>query len=424
MSRLPFEMFLALRYLRPKRTFVSIITLISIIGVTLGVAVLIVVLSVMTGFDHELRDKILGFNAHLRIAAFGSHGMTNYHEVVKTVSNNKHVTAVAPYVFGQALIETQPQVGESTFFAQYIRGIDPEQEKKISVLPKSIVEGEYNLRGNRILVGTTMAATFALRLGDRLAIYSPADLRRMKAARTKEEAEAILPEDYEIAGIFDVGYYEFNSSFVITSLRNAQELFALDEGVSGLLVNLDDPYFADQVRLDLYKILPVRFEVYSWLKENSTFLSALVVEKNLMFFLLFFIMIVAAFGIMSGLITFVVQKTREIGMLKALGATSGQIMWVFLGQSLLVGLLGVASGFGLGMLAVHYRNEFLTFLRRVTGFELFPAKIYMFSELPAVISPPDVALICGGSLIICILAGLLPAWNASRLKPVEALRHD
>jgi lipoprotein-releasing system permease protein len=424
MSSLPFELLLALRYLRPKRTFVSIITLISIIGVTLGVAVLIVVISVMTGFDRELRDKILGFNAHLRIAVYGGHTLTNYQEVIKIISSNRNVTAIAPYAFGQALLETQPEGGESVFFAQYIRGVDPEAEKKITVLPKSIFQGEYNLRGNRILVGVNMASDFNLQVGSRLAIYSPADLRRMKETRNKDDAEAVLPEDFEIAGIFDVGYYEFNSAFVVTSLRNAQELFDLRDGVSGLLVNLTDPYLAEQVQKELYKILPVDCYIKTWQKENSTFFSALAVEKNLMFFLLFFIMIVAAFGIMSGLITFVVQKTREIGMLKALGATSGQIMWVFLAQSLMVGVLGVASGFGLGMLAVHYRNEFLAILRRATGFELFPAKIYMFTELPALISPQDIALICGGSLVICLLAGLLPAWNAGRLKPVEALRHE
>jgi lipoprotein-releasing system permease protein len=149
-----------------------------------------------------------------------------------------------------------------------------------------------------------------------------------------------------------------------------------------------------------------------------------VVEKNVMFYLLFFIMIVAAFGIMSAQITFVVQKTREIGMLKALGASSMQIMWVFLGQSLLVGVIGVLCGFGLGRLAISYRNEFLGLLRRAFHFELFPAKLYMFSELPAVIVPHDLALICGASLVICILAGLIPALNAARLHPVVALRHE
>ena len=153
-------------------------------------------------------------------------------------------------------------------------------------------------------------------------------------------------------------------------------------------------------------------------------LDALIVEKNVMFYLLFFIMIVAAFGIMNSLITFVVQKTREIGMLKALGGTKGQVIWLFLSQSLTVGIAGVIAGFGLGMLALHYRNEFLRIMNRLTGFELFPAKIYYFSELPAIIVPRDIILICGSALIICVLAGLVPAWTAARLEPVEALRHE
>jgi lipoprotein-releasing system permease protein len=167
-----------------------------------------------------------------------------------------------------------------------------------------------------------------------------------------------------------------------------------------------------------------RYAIRTWAEENSSILTALQVEKNVMFYILFFIMVVAAFGIASALITFVVQKTREIGMLKALGATSGQVMWLFLSQSAIVGVLGVASGLGLGMLAITYRNEFLNFMNRITGQELFPRSIYIFDQLPALIVRRDIALICGGSLIICILAGLIPAWSAGRLKPVEALRHE
>jgi lipoprotein-releasing system permease protein len=197
----------------------------------------------------------------------------------------------------------------------------------------------------------------------------------------------------------------------------------MDEDVSGLKVMLDNPENAEMVRAQLGPVIPGAY-ISTWLEESSAFLDALVVEKNVMFYLLFFIMIVAAFGITSAQITFVVQKTREIGMLKALGATGRQIMSIFLLQSFIVGIIGVICGFGLGMLAVSYRNEFLNLMRRTTGFEVFPQSIYQFTQLPAVINPRDIMIICGGSLIIAVLAGLLPAWNAGRLKPVEALRHE
>jgi len=424
MSRLPFELQLALRYLRPKRTFVSVITLISIIGVTLGVAVLIIVISVMTGFDKELRDKILGFNSHLTVKTYSGKPIKDYRQLTTLISSNKHVTAVAPFVWQQAFVETQPENGEPAYAAQFIRGVDPRSETNISIIPTSIVDGEYNVRGNRILIGRIFALNYGLRVGDHLAIYSPRDLREMKEARTKEQADAVLPDDYEISGIYDVGYYEYNAAFVISSLVSAQELYGLGDSVNGIFVNLDNPYNANEVRKELSRAIGGDIYISTWLEENSTFLDALVVEKNVMFYILFFIMIVAAFGITSAQITFVVQKTREIGMLKALGSTSFQIMSVFLGQSLMVGVLGVLSGLGLGILALQYRNGFLHLMNKWFGFELFPAKIYMFSELPAVLVPHDIALICGGSLVICLLAGLLPAINAARLHPVEALRHD
>ncbi|MEK7674378.1 MAG: ABC transporter permease [Verrucomicrobiota bacterium] len=423
MSRLPFELLLALRYLRPKRTFVSMITLISIIGVMLGVAVLIIVISVMSGFDRELRDKILGFNAHLRIGQRQGR-LHNYEKLAERIASHPEVRGVAPFVFGQVLVETQPESGESAFLAQWVRGVDPKLEEKVSIVPKSVVQGSFDVRGNRVIVGRGVADSLGLRVGDPLGIYSPRDLRKMKETRSQDNAEGVLPDDYVVAGIFDVGYYEYNASFIVTSLANAQDLHDLEDSVHGLMVMLKDPYQAEKVRGELRATLGHDLVIKTWAEENSVFLDALIVEKNVMFYLLFFIVIVAAFGITSALITFVVQKTREIGVLKALGGTSGQIVWLFLSQSLVVGLLGVLSGFGLGMLAVSYRNEFLRLMNRWTGFELFPARIYNFAELPALIDPVDIAVICGGSLVICLLAGLLPAWNAGRLKPVEALRHE
>jgi lipoprotein-releasing system permease protein len=426
MSKLPFELLLALRYLRPKRTFVSIITLISIIGVALGVAVLMIVISVMSGFDHDLREKILGFNAHLKIFARGK-TMENYPQVMKLVAANKNVRGVAPFVLGQVLLETQPtNKEESLVGAPWIRGVDANAENSVSVLPKSILpgEGEFDLSGRGLVIGSQFAENMNLSVGDRVSIYSPADLKKMKAHQGKADAEAVLPDDYEVRGIFDVGYYEYNANVIVTSLENAQELYNLDDNVHGLMVMLNDPYQAPEVRRELEQTLGPNYNMTIWTEENSGILNALLVEKNVMFYLLFFIVLVAALCILSAQITFVVQKTREIGMLKALGATNLQISGVFLGQSAIIGVLGVISGYGLGMLALTYRNEFLHFMNRWTGFELFPASIYGFGELPAVINPHDIAIICGLSFVICIFGGVLPAIRAGRLKPVEALRYE
>ena len=321
-------------------------------------------------------------------------------------------------------METEPETGPALAGAPWVRGVDPLQEANVSNLPMSVKEGRFDLDGHGLLVGSEFARGMNLRVGDRVAITSPRDLERMRKNRGKENEVGILPEDYTVRGIFDVGYYEYNASVIVTSLENAQDLYDLGESVHGLLVMLKDPYQAEAVRTQLNKALHGDFRITIWTEENSAILNALLVEKNVMFYLLFFIMIVAAFGITSALITFVVQKTREIGMLKALGATSGQVMVLFLSQSLLVGVIGVIAGLGLGRLALAFRNEFLHFMNRMTGFELFPASIYNFTELPALIVSGDIAIICGGSLIICLLAGLLPAWNAGRLKPVEALRHE
>jgi lipoprotein-releasing system permease protein len=422
-SRLPFELLLALRYLRPKRTFVSVITLISVIGVMLGVAVLIIVISVMSGFDRQLREKLLGFNAHLRVIQPGEL-LSNREEVMARIMANPRVKGVAPFVQGKVLLETQPPVGGTLVDAPIVRGVDAQREGGVSDLPKSIKEGEFNLRGNGLILGRELANNLGLRVGDRVSIYSPANLKKMKDSRRNGKEEAVLPDEYTVKGVFDVGYYEFNANVVITSLANAQDLYELEDNVHGLQITLHDPNQADAAQVELSRVLGLNYVVRTWKDDNSGILNALLVEKNVMFYLLFFIMIVAAFGITSAQITFVVQKTREIGVLKALGATNGQVRWLFLSQSLIVGVLGVVAGFGLGLLALHFRNEFLDLMNRVTGFELFPRTIYAFDRLPALIVPGDIAIICGGSLFICLLAGLLPAWNAGRLQPVEALRNE
>jgi lipoprotein-releasing system permease protein len=423
MSGLPFELLLALRYLRPKRTFVSVITLISVAGVALGVAVLIIVISVMSGFDKQLRDTILGFNAHLTIS-IPDETMNNYRDVMNLVSSNKHVRGIAPYVGTQVLMETTTnehslKVRDS---APFLRGVDADAEKTVSTLPSSMKYGGFDLSGHRIVVGSILASELRIQIGDTVNITTGSDAQRMRQSYEKGKNLAIPPMEYEVSGIFEIGFNDFDSSLVVVSLPNAQDMSNLGDSVQGLTVMLDDPFAVLQVRRELTRTLGPQYQINTWM-ENKL-LEAVAVEKNVMFIILFCVMIVAALCILSALITFVVQKTREIGMLKALGATDFQVGGLFLSQSAFIGTIGVLTGLGIGLIAVHYRNEFLFLMRRVTGIELFRADIYQFTKLPAQIVPNDILLICGSALIICIFGGVLPAWRAWRLKPVEALRYE
>jgi len=297
-------------------------------------------------------------------------------------------------------------------------------ESKVSVLQSNLVEGKFDLSGRGLVVGSDFAANLRLRVGDTLSVYSPGEIQKMKTAYDHHEQSGVLPDDYEIRGIFDTGYYEYNARFIISSLANAEELYDLNDAVHGLFVTLKDPELATGFKLKLESQLGPDYDVSTWMDQNSAMLDAVLVEKNLMFYIMFFIVIVAAFGITCTLITFVVMKTREIGLLKAVGASNRQVMLVFVIQSVIVSVFGVASGVTLGLFAIYVRNDFLHFMNHVTGFELFPAKIYGFGELPALIIPSDIVIICGGSLVICLLAAILPARHASKMNTVEALHHE
>ncbi len=429
MLNLPFELLLAFRYLRPRRTFVSIVTLISVVGVSLGVAVLIVVISVMSGFDHDLREKILGFSPHITVVQEDpttqmSTTMADYPSVMQKVSQNPNVLSASPFIAGPILLETEPGTNNPALQdAPMLRGMDPEDDGTVKML-KNGLEGDFDLGGRGILVGVDFADHMNLKVGDHVSLFSVVEIKKIQAALKSKSDYAALPDDYEVRGIFNTGYYDYDSRVVITSLDNAQDLFDLNDVVHGLFLTLRDPYAASLVAGQLEKKLGGLFNVSTWMQANSSMLTAVAVEKNVMFYLLFFIVLVAALCILSAQITFVIQKTREIGMLKALGASSWQISGIFLVQSALIGVIGVACGLGLGLLAVTYRNGFLHFLRSVTGLEIFPASVYGFGELPALVTPWDVAFICLASFFICLLGGVLPAWRAGRLKPVQALRYE
>jgi lipoprotein-releasing system permease protein len=426
-QRLPIELGLALRYLRPKRTFVSVITLLCILGVAIGVAVLIIVISVMSGFHRELREKLIGFEAHLKVGKIGS-PVLDWESVADQVRAHPAVRGVAPFIQGQVLLQTQPDhpgMGTQSA-APYVRGLDAVLEAEVSVLTTSVIDGDFDLGGQGLVVGSTLAYNLDLHVGDTVAVYTTRAIDQMLASMKRGDPEVRVAENFKVQGIFQVGFDQIDATFVGISLWNAQDMFALGDAVSGLTVMLhnSEPGHTYGVQRELEEMLGLDYRTISWMESNGELLGAVEVEKDVMLIILFFVMVVAAFCIICSQIAFVVRKTRDIGILKGLGATHGQVISVFLLQSFSVGCLGVLAGLGAGLFGVAVRNEFLMAMRKVTGRELFPQAIYHFSSLPALVLPGDLILICGLSLAMCLVAGVVPAWIAASLKPVDALRNE
>lgn len=422
-SRLPFELSLALRYLRPKRTFVSVITLISIIGVMLGVAVLMIVIAVMSGFDREWRDKILSANAHMKVIGRG--GVTpDYRRLMPIVASNRLVKGVAPFILTQVMLQTQPaDTNENpAISAPILRGVDPEREAQVSVLPRSVYSGEFDLSGRGLVMGSTLARELRVGVGDHVAILSAKNIAQWQRAKNRNEMP--VPDDFTVRGLFNVGFDDFDRMMVVCSLESAQDLQKLEGQAHGLHVMLHDPFAVEQARRELAPVLGMDNHLIPWTEENEVIFNALATEKTMMYIILFVVMVVAAFAIVNSEITFAVNKIKEIGLLKSLGASNRQVMWIFMGHSVAIGIFGVGLGFALGLLVVTNLNNILRAVRAWSGFELLPAAIYKISEVPYQLLPLDMAIICGGSFFICVLAGLLPAWRASRLQPVEALRNE
>jgi len=419
--------FLARRYLIPKRAFLGLITCISILGVTLGVTVLILVISVMTGFERELQRKVLGFDAHVIVS--DGRAMVDWQEIQEKVQETPDVLGVAPYMQGPVIAEVN-----GSRFAPKIRGIVPDEEKNVTDVSKHIIAGEFDLEGDSAVIGIELARLLGVGIGDVLTIYSPGNLSELMAEL--EEAEdgqdkdlselrsLVLPAELTVAGIFQSGRFLYDSEFVLVPLHIGQELYGLQGAVHGLTVRTADPYQVRDTQIALRDRLPPSVAAVSWIDMNRQIFEAISMERSVMFFILLFIVIVAAFGIMNTMITTTVLKTREIGILKALGAGTKQIIGIFLAQGVIVGILGTGLGLGLGMALVQWRNEVSDWLARVLNVEVFPASVYQFERIPAEFVPMDITVICISAFIICALAALAPAWAAARLDPVKALRYE
>ena len=429
--KLPFSLFLALRYLKPKRTFLSIITLISVLGVMLGVTVLILVISVMTGFDRELRQKVIDFDAHILVTTEDI--LRDWRALKTKIDNVPGVVATAPFVQGPVIVEFQ-----NRRLAPLIRGVDPGQEESVVPLRKFVKYGKLDLEGDTAVLGTELARKLQVGVGQKLTIYSPGNIgqvldsiKKLENATGDEEKTAvnelrdvILPKELSVTGVFETGHYVHDSEFILVPLFVGQELYGLGDSLHGITVKTDNPYGAERVKDAIQQFLQPPEYAQTWIDMNRQYFEAVRLERTVMFFLLFFIVVVAAFGIMSTLITVTVQKRREIGIVKALGANISQIIWVFLGQGTVVGAFGTLTGLGLGMTLIRYRNEFSHWLANTLHIEIFPREVYQFSEIPAQVVPQDVTIICISAFLICSIAALIPAYFAARLDPVKALRYE
>lgn len=423
-----FSSFLALRYLVPKRIFLLVITLISITGVAFAIALIIVVMAVMTGFEREMERKVIGFEPHVIVT--NSAVLENWPDLMRKAESIKGVEAVAPFVQGPVIVEFQ-----NHRMAPKIRGVEPELEHKVVDMRPYIIAGQYDLDGNKTILGSELARSLGAGVGDTISVFSPGNLQgvldeldRMEKEGGKADVsglkQMILPMDLEVTGIFESGRYLYDSDYLLVPLHIGQELYNLGGAAHGLALRSGDPYHAAAIRDELDEKLEPPSYAVTWIDLNREMFGAIRTERNVMFVILSMAIVVAAFCIMNTQITTTVQKTRDIGVMKALGARSSQIIGIFFIQGVIIGVFGTIFGLGIGIGFVSIRNEFKDFLANVFGIEVFPPSVYQFTKIPAEIVPQDLMIICACAFVLCSLAALVPAWVASRLDPVKALRYE
>ncbi len=410
--KLPYQIFIALRYLKSKKKYrgVSVNTAISIGGVAVGVMALLVVLSVMTGFQQDIQKKILGATAHIIIRDYkGAMTEAEYDDVVEKLKTEGDIVSFAPFVMGQVMVSSGKRA-----HGVFLRGIEPARESKTTEILSHIKDG--SLRGLTdeggvpgIILGKELAANLGVFAGEKVNIISPiGEIGPM----------GMLPKmkQFRVAAIFEIGMFEYDSNLVLTGIAPARDFFGLKDEVTGIQLKLGDIYKATQVKKALQEKLGFRYQVLDWMQMNKNLFSALKLEKFAMFVILVLIVLVASFNIISNLIMNVIEKSREIAILKAIGATNRGIMTVFMLQGLFIGLIGTTIGITGGFVTGYVLNRFEIIK--------LPADVYYLSHLPVKMELFDFVTVCVSAIIISFLATLYPAWQAAKLNPVEPLRYE
>ncbi|MBR2358786.1 MAG: ABC transporter permease [Lentisphaeria bacterium] len=420
------EFSIAFRYLKPRRNAVSVITLISIIGVMLGVAVLIVVLAVMTGFTDIMKEKLIQTQAHIHVSG-RYYPIMDVNHVRKKLSEAGFIHS-APVISQVAMLQNR-----RNFSPKLVLGVNADDVRNVMDIESALKPGgKFDLAPGEAVLGIRLAQQHGLTVGDRITLHSSAKLAEMVKVKPSggielsSSGKVILPTELKVAGVVSFGKYDFDRDVIFVNIDDAADLFDLQWGSATTVYGWAENAFDMQKEVDkLAELLPYStFRIESWQSRNAQLLGVLAVEKNMMFFLLIFIVLVAAFSIANTLITSVYQKTREIGVLKALGATPGQVMNIFLLQGLLVGVIGSTLGIMLGTLVIAIRMNILHTVAKITGQPLFPPEMYFFNELPAHIVPMDVVIVALSSVVLCTAGAIVPALRAAKLDPAKALRYE
>jgi lipoprotein-releasing system permease protein len=409
-----FEWMLAGRYLRTRRRegFVSVIAGFSFLGIMLGVATLIVVLSVMNGFRKELLDKIVGINGHIFIAPI-DRPLTDYAEVADRVSRVAGVRRAIPMVEGQAFASS-PYQGSGVL----VRGVRGSDMPKIQAIAGNLRQGSLDNfeEGGGVAIGRRLAESLSAQAGDTVTLITPRG-----AATPFGTAPRI--KGYPVAAVFEIGMSEFDATFVYMPLKEAQAYFNREGDVTVIEVFLDDADKVDEARQAIEMAAERPILMTDWRQRNRTFFAALEVERNVMFLILMLIVLVAALNIISGLIMLVKDKSSDIAILRTMGATRGAVMRVFLITGASIGILGTLAGFGLGLLLATNVESIRQLISSLTSTNLFPAELYFLSRLPADVDATEVATVTAFAIVLSLVATLYPSWRAARLDPVQALRY-